>query len=129
MQLALKWRSLFIKPEDEVISQEPISLGGKVLRPGMVFDRIGENERTAVTMQEGYYLEYAGLLDDKGIKHLLFREYLQDWEGWYQAYIYIDEHTLLEQTSPYGFRDIRCQSLEPVENPKPKKVFRQLCFF
>ncbi|WP_031368522.1 hypothetical protein [Clostridium botulinum] len=127
MKAAIKYNEFFVKLEDETVSLEPIELADGLLIPGMLFSKLGEKERTSISMQEGYYLEYVGFV--KKYKYLLFREYLQDWEGWLNALIYVSKHTLLQQTCENGFRDIRIKHLEPIINPKPKIGPKQLCMF
>lgn len=124
MKQAIKSSELFVKLEGETISLQPINLGEGSLIPGMLFSRLGEKKRTSISMQEGYYLEYVGLLEKE--KYLLFKEYLEDWKGWLNALVYIDENTLLQQTSENGFRDIKIKHIEPVLVPKSK--FIQLSF-
>lgn len=130
MKQALKYGELFVKLEDENINLDPVELGEELLIPGMLFSRLGEKDRTAITMQKGYYLEYAGFIDVAGEgKYLLFKEYLQDWKGWLNGLIYIDKNTLLQQTSVSGFRDIKIKHLEPAPSPKPKIEPKQISVF
>ena len=124
MKVAIKYSEFFIKLEDEIMSYDPVELGSGLLMPGMLFHRLGEKDRTAIVMQEGYYLEYVGSIEDN--KYLLFKEYLQDWGGWLSALIYVNKNILLQQTSENGFRDVVIKHPEPVTNVRNSRLLRNM---
>ena len=128
MKAFIKYNEFFVKLENEKLNLQPMELGDGVLIPGMLFSNLGEKKRASISMQEGYYLEYVGHVKEDELQYLLFKEYLQEWNGWLSALIYVDKNTLLEQTSKNGFRDIRVIHLEPIIDSKPKTQFKQLSF-
>lgn len=64
MKAAIRYNEFFVKPEDEIISLKPIELADGLLTPEMLFSRLGEKDRTSITMQEGYYFEYVGYVKE-----------------------------------------------------------------
>lgn len=96
----------WVSPDGEEIEKTPFQWGNDAIIPGFVFDQIGRKKRTSIAIN-GCKLEYCGRCGAR----LLFSVNDADFESkskdWYLSLSFVNCKTLLGQSSPIGFFDIR----------------------
>lgn len=108
MITTLKWGAMYGQLEtDDEINFEPIQLGDVLIEPGTQICRIGSKRRSMFEMQEGFYLQYVGRVDDH-----LFTSHPSGCSGepWYYVFAYVDSTTLLIGSAK-GCYDVKVDEL------------------
>lgn len=94
--------------ESDVIEVVPVELGDDVLYPGEWVKKLGEKKRSSFSMSDGYYLRYAGMVENT----LLFDVNHSTAHPLYYAFHYIDKETLACMSGLGSGWDIRINHLE-----------------
>lgn len=115
---------MYAKVDDFLIIKKPIELGDGVIHPGEYVNKLGDKYRTSFEMQDGWYLRFAGILDD----HLLFRVNADVFDNIYYAFAYVSKNILLIIGDGFA-RDIRINKLKTYKNVPYNKVSVQLNLF
>ncbi|REK60130.1 MAG: hypothetical protein C6W55_00080 [Thermobacillus sp.] len=110
MITAIKWGAMYGMLDDgDEIRPEVVQLGDRLIIPGDRITRIGSKDRSSFHMQGGFWLEYAGRVDNA----LLFTSGPSGVDGnpWYYAFFYVDPETLLIGGGT-GCMDIRADRID-----------------
>lgn len=106
MNITIYKSHTFLKIEAKAIHEKPFIWGGKSYPVGTEFEKIGSKKRSFLFFEVP--LIYKGLLPDGESSYVLFH-FKGDKPGdTYLAPIYVNENTLLMQSSFNSFWDITC---------------------